>query len=162
MVARDSRRHGRARTWTFRQVVLSRKQMFGPVGARPYTVQTLSLGARRDGTITAVKQDVMSSTPTFNRGSGESSGTFALESAIDELAYAIEIDPLEIRLRNYADIRRRGARRNWRVLRRWRVRRRTRAQCEKPPEAKMIGGIVYRLAMALHEKTAVWTVTTVT
>jgi xanthine dehydrogenase YagR molybdenum-binding subunit len=118
------------------KVVLSRKQMFGPVGARPYTVQTLSLGARRDGTITAIKQDVMSSTPTFNRGSGESSGTFALESAIDELAYAIEIDPLEIRLRNYADIRRRGARRNWRVLRRWRVRRRTRAQCEKPPEAR--------------------------
>ena len=42
-------------------------------------------------------------TPTFNRGPGESSGTFALESAIDELAYALDIDPIELRLRNYAE-----------------------------------------------------------
>jgi CO/xanthine dehydrogenase Mo-binding subunit len=32
----------------------------------------------------------------------------------------------------------------------------------KTARSQMIGGIVYRLAMALHEKTAVWTVTTVT
>jgi xanthine dehydrogenase YagR molybdenum-binding subunit len=42
-------------------------------------------------------------TPTFNRGPGESSGTFALESAIDELADTLGIDPLEVRLRNYAE-----------------------------------------------------------
>src|SRR5262249_4496142 len=31
-------------------------------------------------------------------------GLVALESAIDELAYALEIDPLELRLRNYTEI----------------------------------------------------------
>src|SRR5207248_1025909 len=42
-------------------------------------------------------------TPTFQRAPGESSGQFALESAIDELAFAAKIDPLEFRLRNYAE-----------------------------------------------------------
>ena len=41
-------------------------------------------------------------TPTFQRAPGESTGTFALESAMDELAYALKIDPLELRLRNHA------------------------------------------------------------
>jgi xanthine dehydrogenase YagR molybdenum-binding subunit len=43
-------------------------------------------------------------TPTFMRAPGESSGSFALESAMDELAYAVGIDPVELRLRNYADV----------------------------------------------------------
>ena len=43
-------------------------------------------------------------TPTFMRAPGEASGSFALESAMDELAYALKIDPIELRLRNYADI----------------------------------------------------------
>jgi xanthine dehydrogenase YagR molybdenum-binding subunit len=42
-------------------------------------------------------------TPTFMRAPGESSGSFALESAMDELAYALAIDPIELRLRNYAE-----------------------------------------------------------
>jgi len=42
-------------------------------------------------------------TPTFMRAPGEASGTFALEVAMDELAYALELDPLELRLRNYAE-----------------------------------------------------------
>ncbi len=37
---------------------------------------------------------------TFMRAPGESIGTFALESAMDELASAIGIDPVELRLRN--------------------------------------------------------------
>jgi xanthine dehydrogenase YagR molybdenum-binding subunit len=41
-------------------------------------------------------------TPTFMRAPGESSGTFAIESAIDELAYLAKLDPLELRIRNYA------------------------------------------------------------
>lgn len=41
-------------------------------------------------------------TPTFTRGPGLTSGTFALESAIDELAYALDLDPLELRRRNHA------------------------------------------------------------
>ena len=120
------------------KVVLSRRQMFGLVGARPYTVQQIAIGATRDGRITAIRQDVASSTstfenwiesstlqtrmlydvanvdttqrlvklnvgtPTFNRGPGESSGTFALESAIDDLADRLGMDPVELRLKNYA------------------------------------------------------------
>ena len=43
-------------------------------------------------------------TPTFQRAPGESTGTFALETAMDELAYALAMDPLELRLRNHADV----------------------------------------------------------
>jgi xanthine dehydrogenase YagR molybdenum-binding subunit len=39
-------------------------------------------------------------TPTFMRAPGEASGVFALESAMDELAVALNIDPVELRLRN--------------------------------------------------------------
>ncbi len=42
-------------------------------------------------------------TPTFTRAPGESSGSFAIESAMDELAYALKMDPLELRLKNHAD-----------------------------------------------------------
>jgi xanthine dehydrogenase YagR molybdenum-binding subunit len=41
-------------------------------------------------------------TPTFMRAPGEATGSFALESAMDELAYQAGIDPLELRLQNYA------------------------------------------------------------
>ncbi|MDQ2820805.1 MAG: xanthine dehydrogenase family protein molybdopterin-binding subunit [Pseudomonadota bacterium] len=40
---------------------------------------------------------------TYMRAPGESSGSFALESAMDELAYALNIDPVALRLQNYAD-----------------------------------------------------------
>ena len=43
------------------------------------------------------------SLPTWMRGPGESTGTFALESAIDEMAYALNIDPLEFRILNYSE-----------------------------------------------------------
>ena len=42
-------------------------------------------------------------TPTFTRAPGESTGTYALECAMDELAYALDVDPLKLRLDNYAD-----------------------------------------------------------
>jgi xanthine dehydrogenase YagR molybdenum-binding subunit len=42
-------------------------------------------------------------TPTWMRGPGDATGMFALESALDELAFALKMDPLEVRLRNYAD-----------------------------------------------------------
>lgn len=42
-------------------------------------------------------------TPLYMRGPGESSGVFALDSALDELAYKLKIDPLEMRIRNHAD-----------------------------------------------------------
>jgi xanthine dehydrogenase YagR molybdenum-binding subunit len=41
-------------------------------------------------------------TPTPMRGPGEATGAFALESALDELSYALNIDPIDLRMRNYA------------------------------------------------------------
>ena len=43
------------------------------------------------------------STPIWMRGPGEATGAFALESAMDELAYQLKIDPLEFRIINYTD-----------------------------------------------------------
>jgi xanthine dehydrogenase YagR molybdenum-binding subunit len=42
-------------------------------------------------------------TPMFVRAPGEASGSLALESAIDEMAAAIRMDPLQFRLLNYAE-----------------------------------------------------------
>jgi xanthine dehydrogenase YagR molybdenum-binding subunit len=43
------------------------------------------------------------SSPIWMRGPGEATGAFALESAMDELAYKLKIDPLEFRIRNYTE-----------------------------------------------------------
>ena len=122
------------------RLVLSRPQMFTGVGHRPDTVQTLKLGATRDGrlvaidhesTVSAAMEDdtiqVVSRTtasayacpnvstrdrrrrlnipPTgWMRAPSETPGNFALESGIDELSYRLGIDPVELRLRNYAEV----------------------------------------------------------
>ena len=121
------------------KLVLTRRQMFGPVGGRPRTEQRVTLGATGDGTLTAIRHHSKSTTstiedwvepatsqtrmlyecpsvetqydlvrvnvgtPTFMRAPGESTGTFALESAMDELAYALKMDPVALRLKNYAE-----------------------------------------------------------
>jgi xanthine dehydrogenase YagR molybdenum-binding subunit len=121
------------------KLVLSRRQMYGPVGARPQTEQKITLGAKRDGTLTAIRHESTShtsrfedfvepaatqtrmlyespnietkhrlvkldlGTPTFQRAPGHSTGTYALESAMDELAVALDMDPLALRLKNYAE-----------------------------------------------------------
>jgi xanthine dehydrogenase YagR molybdenum-binding subunit len=41
--------------------------------------------------------------PGALRAPGENPSAFGIESAIDELAYEVDLDPLEIRLRNYAE-----------------------------------------------------------
>jgi CO/xanthine dehydrogenase Mo-binding subunit len=38
------------------------------------------------------------------RGPGTTEGNFAIESALDELSYELGIDPIELRLRNYAEV----------------------------------------------------------
>jgi xanthine dehydrogenase YagR molybdenum-binding subunit len=43
-------------------------------------------------------------TPTPMRAPGENPGTFALESALDELAYALKIDPVELRVLNHTAV----------------------------------------------------------
>ncbi len=49
---------------------------------------------------------------TFQRAPGESVGTTALESAMDELAEKLKMDPLQLRLMNYAE-RDPGMQRDW-------------------------------------------------
>ncbi|AFL49527.1 CO/xanthine dehydrogenase Mo-binding subunit [Sinorhizobium fredii] len=43
-------------------------------------------------------------TPNHMRGPGEASGIFALECALDELSYALGLDPVELRRRNEPEI----------------------------------------------------------
>ena len=50
----------------------------------------------------AVRIDV--GTPMFMRAPGEATGSIALESAIDEAAAACGMDPLQFRLKNYAEV----------------------------------------------------------
>lgn len=42
-------------------------------------------------------------TPTYMRAPGVATGTYALEVAMDELAYSLNMDPLQLRLVNYAE-----------------------------------------------------------
>ncbi len=122
------------------KLVLMRSQMFGPVGSRPQTHQHITLGAKRDGTLTGIRHDCYShtsmiedfmepssastrmlyaspvittsqklvpltlGTPTFQRAPGEATGMFALEVAMDELAEALKMDPIALRLKNHADV----------------------------------------------------------
>ncbi|MDF3078650.1 MAG: aldehyde oxidase [Sphingobacteriaceae bacterium] len=44
------------------------------------------------------------STPIWMRGPGEATGAFALESAMDELAFKLNIDPIQLRLINHTDV----------------------------------------------------------
>ena len=62
-------------------------------------------GAYRSGTfkldVETARMDMMAN--TFMRAPGESVGTFGLESAVDELADALGMDPIELRMRNEPD-----------------------------------------------------------
>ena len=42
--------------------------------------------------------------PGWMRAPGEAEGSFALESAIDELSYALGLDPIELRVKNHAHV----------------------------------------------------------
>jgi xanthine dehydrogenase YagR molybdenum-binding subunit len=53
----------------------------------------------REVTYGLVKLD--RSTPTFMRAPGETPGTFALESAMDEMAYQLKMDPVAFRIANH-------------------------------------------------------------
>jgi xanthine dehydrogenase YagR molybdenum-binding subunit len=121
------------------KLVLRREHMYGPVGHRARTRQTLRLGASREGMLTALHHHTRTATssfddfyepasdvshtlyaspalrtsydavrldtgtPLFMRAPGEATGSIALESAIDELAFACGMDPLAFRLENYAE-----------------------------------------------------------
>ncbi|HEX6833091.1 MAG TPA: xanthine dehydrogenase family protein molybdopterin-binding subunit, partial [Rudaea sp.] len=72
--------------WTESSAVLTRMLYACPNTRTQHRLMKLNLG-----------------TPTFQRAPGESTGSFALESAMDELAHELQIDPVELRLRNYAE-----------------------------------------------------------
>jgi xanthine dehydrogenase YagR molybdenum-binding subunit len=122
------------------KLAVERPQMFGMLGFRSQTRQTVSAGAKSDGTLTALRHDTVChtstfdefveaaslparmlyatpnnstshklvrsdiGTPSFMRAPGEAPGTYGLEAAMDELAYALNMDPIELRLKNYAEM----------------------------------------------------------
>lgn len=122
------------------KLVLRREQMYGPVGHRAPTRQTLRLGTDGEGRLTALDHHTLTAsstfddffepasdvshtlyaakalatsheavrvdagTPLFMRAPGEATGSIALESAVDEAAFACGMDPLEFRLKNYAEV----------------------------------------------------------
>jgi xanthine dehydrogenase YagR molybdenum-binding subunit len=71
-----------------------------------------SVGARSTGVLyasptIAVEEKVFPvnvATPTFMRAPGECPGTYAVECAMDELAIALKMDPVALRILNHADI----------------------------------------------------------
>src|ERR1700738_5120151 len=68
----------------------------------PIFPHTIYASAAISASHEAVRVDT--GTPLFMRAPGEATGSIALESAIDEMAYACSMDPLAFRLRNYAEV----------------------------------------------------------
>ncbi|HEX4228863.1 MAG TPA: xanthine dehydrogenase family protein molybdopterin-binding subunit [Bryobacteraceae bacterium] len=121
------------------KLAVERPQMFGAVGVRSSTHQTIAAAASADGALTALRNDTIShtstfdqfvesaslptrmlyacpnnstsqklvrsdiGTPSFMRAPGEATGVNALEIALDELAYELKMDPIALRLKNYAE-----------------------------------------------------------
>jgi CO/xanthine dehydrogenase Mo-binding subunit len=123
------------------QLMLDREAENLAVGNRNATRQRVRLGARADGTLTAIDVQIhqvvgahmvggegsdvsglyqrlyrcpnvrTSQVPVYTntgpavafRAPGHVEAAFALESAMDELAHKLGIDPLDLRLRNYAE-----------------------------------------------------------
>lgn len=117
-------------------LALPRRHLPAVVGHRAPTLHRVRLGARADGTLTALSHEVTTHTsrvrefveqaavpgrvmyaapdsrtthrvvaldvptPSWMRAPGEAPGMYALESAMDELADALGIDPVELRVRN--------------------------------------------------------------
>ena len=122
------------------KLVLRREHMYGPVGHRSASRQTLRIGLDSDNRLTAIDHHAKvatssfddfyepaadashtlyaataiatsheavradTGTPLFMRAPGEATGSLALESAIDEAAFACGMDPLAFRLQNYAEV----------------------------------------------------------
>ena len=118
---------------------LTRRQLYTSVGFRPRAEQRVMLGASESGDLTALIQEAVgqtstyeefadatldvpamtyacpnrrtryrlvemnTNTPTPMRGPGHATGLIAQEIAMDELAAALGIDPIELRLRNFAE-----------------------------------------------------------
>lgn len=66
----------------------------------PFTQASRSCYAARSFRLEVDVARIDMAANTFMRGPGDAVGTFALESAIDELAVRLDMDPIELRLRN--------------------------------------------------------------
>ena len=120
------------------RVTLTRQQMFG-LGYRAGNIQSLKLGAERDGRLASLRHEFIGMTSQFEefqrtyvawssqlykcentellqklvkldqntpcdmRAPGGAEGLHAIECAMDELAYAANVDPLQLRLINYSE-----------------------------------------------------------
>lgn len=118
------------------RLAVTRQQMFDLTGYRTATISHFRLGARADGTLTAIEHEAQEQTsrlrefaeqtasptrmmyaaphrrtshrlavldvavPSWMRAPGEMPGMFAHEVAMDELAQACRLDPIELRRRN--------------------------------------------------------------
>ncbi|WP_174279433.1 xanthine dehydrogenase family protein molybdopterin-binding subunit [Sphingomonas bacterium] len=71
--------------------------------AEPFTTGTKHTYASKTFLLDQQLARMSSVANTFMRAPGEAVGTFALESAVDELAHALRMDPVELRLRNEPD-----------------------------------------------------------
>ncbi|HEX9466688.1 MAG TPA: xanthine dehydrogenase family protein molybdopterin-binding subunit [Alphaproteobacteria bacterium] len=69
----------------------------------PAGIASSMLYACPNADITHKVARINAGSPTPTRAPGEATGPFALESAMDELAYELKIDPIELRIRNHAD-----------------------------------------------------------
>src|SRR5260221_8904307 len=69
----------------------------------PASAKTGMMYACANGSLGRTLAKVDLGSPTTMRAPGEATGFFALESAMDELAYALNTDPLSLRLLNHAD-----------------------------------------------------------
>ena len=120
------------------RLAMTRPQMFTSNGHREEQEQRITIGAKRDGRLLAIRHEKLSitspfddwaepatgvssqlyacenfegfhrlihgntMTPTFTRGPGESVGSFVLETAMDELAHELDIDPVDLRVQDHA------------------------------------------------------------
>ncbi len=118
------------------QATVTRTQMFTNTNMRQANEQKLRIGAKSDGTLTALFHETLShtsatemfqepcglltkmlynvpnntvkarlipmnlQTPFAMRAPGEATGSFALESAMDEMAWKLNMDPIEFRIKN--------------------------------------------------------------
>ena len=74
-------------------------QFFEPSGKQ---TEVLYDAPMREITYQVAKLNV--GTPTFMRAPGEAPGMFALESALDELAYELKLDPIALRVLNHTKV----------------------------------------------------------
>lgn len=122
------------------KITVTRQQMFTNTGMRQFDEQVMKIGAKKDGTLTALAHHTTShcaidvqyyetcgnvskmlyktpnneithrliplnlQCPDSMRAPGEATGSFALECAMDEMAWKLKMDPIDFRIKNDTQI----------------------------------------------------------